>query len=154
MIKTIFLVAVAAFISSSRVLVGAYGGALALVASKVRRAAAAGIPAEQRKIQPSTAAADTVPPPEQQQLHQDRWLQEAEEKCWEIGTPRTPTKIVSCLDAGVECSGGGLCCADMTSCVGAGTSRCQEEGVFAIINLHPTGCPFQYTCCVNPLNQR
>jgi hypothetical protein len=153
MIKPIFLVAVAAFISSSRVLVGADGGALALVASKVRRAAAAGIPAEQLKIQPSPAAADRIPPSEPQ-LHQDRWLQEAELKCWEIGTPPTPTKIVSCLDAGVECSGGGLCCADTASCVGAGTSRCQKEGVFAIINLHQSGCPFQYTCCVNPLNQR
>lgn len=151
MIKSIVFVVLATFFVSSLFPAEADEGVVAPVSSKLRKAAATGIPAEQRTIPSTTVPADKVRTIQEEE-EQQRALQEAEKKCWEIGIPPTPTKIVSCLQAGVECSGGGLCCADMASCVDDGTRSCQMEGVFTITNLNQTGCVFQYTCCEDPLN--
>jgi hypothetical protein len=118
MIKSIVFVVLAAFFSASLVMVRADEGAAVPVSSKIRKAAAAGIPAYERKLQ------STV--------------------CYQDGGSGQASQA-SCGAVG-SCSAF-ACCTDPTSCVGLGQFWCEIANGFAIENVNDPGCPYKWSCC-------
>jgi hypothetical protein len=117
MIKSNLLVILAAFFSSSLALVTADEGVVP-VSSKIRKAAAAGIPAGERKLQ------STV--------------------CYQDGGNGQASQV-SCGAVG-SCSAF-ACCTDPTSCFGLGQFWCEIANGFAIENVNDAGCPYKWSCC-------
>jgi hypothetical protein len=119
MIKpAVSLVCIAALVSSAKA-DWSPSGALAAPSARVRRAAAAGVPPEERK------------------------LNQVEPVCFEIseGGYAAP---VACDE--VSCSGP-VCDADQGTSFRDGSIDCRKTGAFQLTNPNQAGCLWQYSCC-------